>query len=302
MSRGKSIVRRRDHRAWVRVGVLVPALLIMLACALPLSGAAQLTATAEPEVARAHAFELSLENMMRGTEHVGQAPQNVRWTRNRRVMYDYQHATPLLGRSVKRSALTLLDELYDEAWVAGPCFNGCTGWLPESDRVYFAERRERIRAPLLGRRRRYGEAHGDRGRLGSPPGVHPGGPVPFRATDQRGLTLLTMFTAGDAFKAECGSPVGHRLGPLQSSLHGSNPEPPPGRRRGLPAVVADLFRGELRRRPASRDAAWNGRHQRSLLRCRATLTAPHRAGQGELGARGLPGGGARLRRAHVVDR
>jgi dipeptidyl aminopeptidase/acylaminoacyl peptidase len=33
--------------------------------------------------------------------------------------------------------LTLLDTLFDEAWVAGPCFFGCTGWLPDSDRIYF---------------------------------------------------------------------------------------------------------------------------------------------------------------------
>jgi dipeptidyl aminopeptidase/acylaminoacyl peptidase len=33
--------------------------------------------------------------------------------------------------------LTLLDTLHDEAWVAGPCSFGCTGWLPDSDRIYF---------------------------------------------------------------------------------------------------------------------------------------------------------------------
>jgi dipeptidyl aminopeptidase/acylaminoacyl peptidase len=33
--------------------------------------------------------------------------------------------------------LTLLDTLYDEAWVAGPCSYGCSGWIPESDQVYF---------------------------------------------------------------------------------------------------------------------------------------------------------------------
>jgi dipeptidyl aminopeptidase/acylaminoacyl peptidase len=32
---------------------------------------------------------------------------------------------------------TLLDHLHDDAWVAGPCFSGCVGFLPESDRVYF---------------------------------------------------------------------------------------------------------------------------------------------------------------------
>ena len=32
---------------------------------------------------------------------------------------------------------TLLDHLHDDAWVAGPCFAGCTGFLPGTDRVYF---------------------------------------------------------------------------------------------------------------------------------------------------------------------
>ncbi|MEE8146787.1 MAG: prolyl oligopeptidase family serine peptidase [Longimicrobiales bacterium] len=32
---------------------------------------------------------------------------------------------------------TLLDHLHDEAWVAGPCFSSCVGWIPGEDRVYF---------------------------------------------------------------------------------------------------------------------------------------------------------------------
>jgi dipeptidyl aminopeptidase/acylaminoacyl peptidase len=32
---------------------------------------------------------------------------------------------------------TLLDHLHDEAWVAGPCFAQCVGFLPDSDRIYF---------------------------------------------------------------------------------------------------------------------------------------------------------------------
>ncbi|MEM7414054.1 MAG: prolyl oligopeptidase family serine peptidase [Gemmatimonadota bacterium] len=32
---------------------------------------------------------------------------------------------------------TLLDHLRDDAWVAGPCFSQCVGFLPDSDRVYF---------------------------------------------------------------------------------------------------------------------------------------------------------------------
>ena len=32
---------------------------------------------------------------------------------------------------------TLLDHLHDDAWVAGPCFAQCVGFLPGTDRVYF---------------------------------------------------------------------------------------------------------------------------------------------------------------------
>jgi len=32
---------------------------------------------------------------------------------------------------------TLLDHLHDDAWVAGPCFSGCVGFVPGTDRVYF---------------------------------------------------------------------------------------------------------------------------------------------------------------------
>lgn len=32
---------------------------------------------------------------------------------------------------------TLLDSLHDEAWVGGPCFAFCVGFLPDSDTVYF---------------------------------------------------------------------------------------------------------------------------------------------------------------------
>lgn len=35
-------------------------------------------------------------------------------------------------------ALTLVDLLEDEAWIAGPCGFGCAGFLPGSDRIYFA--------------------------------------------------------------------------------------------------------------------------------------------------------------------
>lgn len=32
---------------------------------------------------------------------------------------------------------TLLDHLHDDAWVAGPCFSQCVGFLPDSNRLYF---------------------------------------------------------------------------------------------------------------------------------------------------------------------
>jgi len=34
-------------------------------------------------------------------------------------------------------ARTLLDHLHDDAWVAGPCFGNCAGFVPGSDRVWF---------------------------------------------------------------------------------------------------------------------------------------------------------------------
>lgn len=34
-------------------------------------------------------------------------------------------------------ARTLLDHLHDDAWVAGPCFAQCVGFVPGTDRVYF---------------------------------------------------------------------------------------------------------------------------------------------------------------------
>jgi len=32
---------------------------------------------------------------------------------------------------------TLLDHLHDDAWVAGPCFSSCVGFVPGTDRVYY---------------------------------------------------------------------------------------------------------------------------------------------------------------------
>ena len=44
----------------------------------------------------------------------------------------------LFSVDVATGELTLLDTLYDEAWIAGPCSFGCTGWFPDSDQIYFA--------------------------------------------------------------------------------------------------------------------------------------------------------------------
>lgn len=33
--------------------------------------------------------------------------------------------------------LTLLASLHDDAWVGGPCFFGCAGWIPGSERAYY---------------------------------------------------------------------------------------------------------------------------------------------------------------------
>jgi dipeptidyl aminopeptidase/acylaminoacyl peptidase len=52
------------------------------------------------------------------------------------VDYDYNHRW-LFSLEAASGELALLDELYDEAWVAGPCFYSCSGWLPASDRAFF---------------------------------------------------------------------------------------------------------------------------------------------------------------------
>lgn len=39
-------------------------------------------------------------------------------------------------------AVTEVAHDYDEAWIAGPCRFGCTGWLPDSRTVYFASERD----------------------------------------------------------------------------------------------------------------------------------------------------------------
>ncbi len=52
------------------------------------------------------------------------------------VSYDYNYRW-LYAVDAGSGEVTVLDELFDEAWVAGPCFFGCAGWLPGSGRAYF---------------------------------------------------------------------------------------------------------------------------------------------------------------------
>ncbi|MEX2472150.1 MAG: prolyl oligopeptidase family serine peptidase [Gemmatimonadota bacterium] len=43
----------------------------------------------------------------------------------------------LFGYDAETGETTLLDHLHDDAWVAGPCFSSCVGFVPDSDRVWF---------------------------------------------------------------------------------------------------------------------------------------------------------------------
>ena len=51
--------------------------------------------------------------------------------------YGYNHRW-LWSVEAATGALTLVDRLEDEAWIAGPCGFGCAGFIPGSDRIYFA--------------------------------------------------------------------------------------------------------------------------------------------------------------------
>jgi dipeptidyl aminopeptidase/acylaminoacyl peptidase len=53
------------------------------------------------------------------------------------IDYEYNYRW-LFSLDASSGELTLLDTLYDEAWIAGPCSYGCTGWFPNSDQIYFA--------------------------------------------------------------------------------------------------------------------------------------------------------------------
>ncbi len=43
----------------------------------------------------------------------------------------------LFGYDAETGETTLLDHLHDDAWVAGPCFSSCVGFIPDSDRIWF---------------------------------------------------------------------------------------------------------------------------------------------------------------------
>jgi dipeptidyl aminopeptidase/acylaminoacyl peptidase len=43
----------------------------------------------------------------------------------------------LFAYDAESGETTLLDHLHDDAWVAGPCFSSCVGFIPGSDRVWF---------------------------------------------------------------------------------------------------------------------------------------------------------------------
>jgi dipeptidyl aminopeptidase/acylaminoacyl peptidase len=66
-------------------GCFAAVLTVLLSNASPVS--AQETATLEPEVGRAFEFPLTIRSIMRGSELVGQSPQQVRWTDDSRWVY-----------------------------------------------------------------------------------------------------------------------------------------------------------------------------------------------------------------------
>ncbi|MFQ5691165.1 MAG: prolyl oligopeptidase family serine peptidase [Gemmatimonadota bacterium] len=52
------------------------------------------------------------------------------------VDFDYKEWR-LYAMEASTGHLTLLDRLRDDAWVGGPCFARCMGWIPGEDRVYY---------------------------------------------------------------------------------------------------------------------------------------------------------------------
>ena len=107
------------------------------------------------------------------------------------------------------------------------------------------------------------------------------------------ITLMAMFTTPDVFAAGAALQAGHRLDALQPRLHRQHPQRAAGRCRGVPEELADLLCGRAQGRAA--DLPRDGRHQRALPGQRPAGAAAHRAAQGELVDRALPGGEPRLR-------
>ena len=68
---------RRVHRSAAATAVSV----VVLGCAASAAPiVAQSVASYEPLVARQSPFELSIRNIMRGSEHIGEAPVGVTWS------------------------------------------------------------------------------------------------------------------------------------------------------------------------------------------------------------------------------
>jgi pimeloyl-ACP methyl ester carboxylesterase len=114
------------------------------------------------------------------------------------------------------------------------------------------------------------------------------------------ITLMAMFTSPDIFAAGAALRPVTDWGPLQSRVHGEHPQRAAVGLRGVPEELADLLRRGAERRPAHLPR--HRGHQRALPGLGARGPTPHRAAQGELAARGLPGGEPRVRAGDQLGR
>src|SRR6185503_5275316 len=105
------------------------------------------------------------------------------------------------------------------------------------------------------------------------------------------ITLMAMFTRPGVFAA------GAALRPV---THGAHSERAPERYAGLPALLTDLLRPGAHRPPAHLPR--HGGRQRAFPGHRAACPAADRAGQAELGGRGVSRGTARLPPQRQLDR
>ena len=95
------------------------------------------------------------------------------------------------------------------------------------------------------------------------------------------ITLMAMFTQPDVFAAGAALRPVTDWAYLQPRLHVGHPECAADRSRGVPQVVAHLFRRRTEGRAA--DLSRNGGHQRRVSGHRPPDAAPDRTAQGELG-------------------